>query len=104
MAADLPEGARLATWGNVSKGGFSGLNRFKAAGMKPTGEVRPLAFKDPSIAEATAQKYGTTLNPDGTINWPILEKPVETTRLYRITGASGNFTPSVDGTAEFAGQ
>lgn len=28
----------------------------------------------------------------------------ETTRLYRITGTSGKFSPSPDGTAEFAGQ
>lgn len=71
IVADLPAGAKLGTWGTVSKGGFSGLNRFGDAGMIKTGEYRPLSFKDQSIANEVAEKYGLTLNADGTINWPI---------------------------------
>lgn len=33
-----------------------------------------------------------------------IETPQPTTRLYRATGTSGTFTPSPDGTTEFAGQ
>lgn len=62
---DLPDDANLATWGTVSKGGFSGLHRFQDAGMSPTGEYRRLSFKDPSII---SEKYGVTLNTDGTVN------------------------------------
>ena len=36
--------------------------------MIRTGEFRPLAFKDPSVANEVAQQYGLTLNADGTIN------------------------------------
>lgn len=74
IVTDLPAGAKLGTWGTVSKGGFSGLNRFSDAGMIKTGEYRPLAFKDPSVANEVAKKYGLTLNTDGTINWPIRRK------------------------------
>lgn len=74
IVTDLPAGAKLGTWGTVSKGGFSGLNRFGDAGMIKTGEYRPLAFKDQSAASEVAEKYGLTLNADGTINWPIFEK------------------------------
>ena len=68
IVSDLPGGSRLATWGTVSKGGFSGLNRFAKAGMIKTGEYRPLTFKDQNVANEVAEKYGLTLNADGTIN------------------------------------
>jgi len=36
----IPIGGKLSTWGNVTKGGISGLNRFKDAGFIDNGEVR----------------------------------------------------------------
>lgn len=74
IVSDLPGGSKVATWGSVTKGGFSGLDRFAKAGMIKTGEFRPLAFKDQSVANEVAEKYGLTLNADGTINWPIVLK------------------------------
>lgn len=42
--------------------------------MTPTNTFRRLAFKDPSVAQETATRYGLTLNSDGTINWPVVRK------------------------------
>lgn len=56
---DLPNGANLATWGTVSKGGFSGLYRFQRAGMIHSGIYRKLGFKDPKIAQDMAKKIWT---------------------------------------------
>ena len=106
IVSDLPGGSRLATWGTVSKGGFSGLDRFAKAGMIKTGEYRPLTFKDQSVANEVAEKYGLTLNADGTINWPVLKK--STIRLYRAQPVNPTFNPTkaANGEAqrEFAGQ
>lgn len=54
----------------------------------------------------TEQAMLSMLVPEGNVA-KILTKVTPkagTTRLYRITGTSGKFTPSPDGTAEFAGQ
>lgn len=84
IVSDLPDGSKLATWGSVSKGGFSGLNRFGESGMIKTGEYRPLTFKDQSVANEVAEKYGLTLNADGTINWPIVEKLRDDQLLFKL--------------------
>ena len=84
IVSDLPGGSKLATWGSVTKGGFSGLNRFGKAGMIKTGEYRPLTFKDQSVANEVAEKYRLTLNADGTINWPIVEKLRNDQLLFKL--------------------
>lgn len=72
---DLPQGAKLSTWGTVSKGGFSGLNRFQTQGkLVPINEYRIVGLKDPSIATFLQDKYGYKLNADNTVNIPILQK------------------------------
>ena len=86
IAKDLPEGSNISTWGTVSKGGFSGLNRFKNAGFTESGTTRKLFFKDPSAAKLVAEKYGVTLNSDGTVNWPVLQKVTQPTPS-KITAA-----------------
>lgn len=75
IVEDLPYGAKLSTWGTISKGGFSGLNRFQKQGkLVPINEQRTVGLKDPSIGGFLQDKYGYTLNEDNTINIPILQK------------------------------
>lgn len=40
VAASIPIGAKLSTWGTVTKGGFAGLNRFLQEGFIKTSETR----------------------------------------------------------------
>lgn len=75
IANDLPEGSNIATWGSVSKGGFSGLNRFRQAGFVPSGQYRKLGLKQSTPQQYVVDKYGVTPNTDGTVNWPVLTKP-----------------------------
>ena len=69
---------------------------FEKNGKYTLDELHQMGFKLPrkhlqgNDAVKMFKEYGT--------------KYPETTRLYRVTGTSGNFTPSSDGTAEFAGQ
>lgn len=72
------------------------ISEFEKNGKYTLDELHQMGFKLPrkhlqgEDAVQMFKEYGT--------------KYPETTRLYRITGTSGNFTPSPDGTAEFAGQ
>lgn len=51
--------------------------------MIKTGEYRPLTFKDQSVANEVAEKYGLTLNADGTINWPMVAKYQSSVKIPR---------------------
>lgn len=83
--ADLPTGSRIATWGEVSKGGFSGLNRYRAAGAVDSGEYRLLSVKPGTNIDEIANKYGVEII-DGKVKWPILTKSYDTppSRLLSI--------------------
>lgn len=90
VADEIPEGANLSTWGSVSKGGIHGINRFgKDFGFIQNG-TRQLTMKG-------------TKEP---VEVGIFQKPKldqDMVRLYRASGTNGKFTPSLDGTAKYAG-
>ena len=46
ISSQIPIGAKLSTWGELTKGGISGLNRFKKAGFKETNEYRNVKDSD----------------------------------------------------------
>lgn len=72
---DLPKGAKLFTWGEVSKGGFSGIDRFRIQmGMIPTNELRTVGVKSQNTPDEIVERFGYTKNSDGTISFPILLK------------------------------
>lgn len=45
VADTIPEGGKLSTWGELSRGGIAGLNRFSKLGFEQTGE-RTVTMKD----------------------------------------------------------
>lgn len=103
---NLPEGAKLSTWGEVSKGGFSGIDRFRTqTGMILTDEMRTVGVKTSSNADDVANKFGYIKNADGTISFPILQKQTRTPgntglltkRLDKSTIKKLNLPETIDG-------
>ena len=46
ISSQIPVGAKLSTWGEITKGGISGLNRFKNSGFRETNEYRNVKDSD----------------------------------------------------------
>lgn len=73
---DLPDGAKISTWGTVSGGGFSGIDRFRTQmGMIPTSEMRTVGIKEGTDLNRVLSKYPSFVqNIDGSVSMPILQK------------------------------
>lgn len=103
-AGDFADKKLGTNWiGNTGRvlGGFAGFG----AGMKSTtplirsAATRGITLHMPqnTFMKVRGEGFDKMFNKIKGSNLP-------TTRLYRTTGTSGKFTPSPDGTAEFAGQ
>jgi len=51
----IPEGDKLSTWGAISQGGISGLNRFRKLGFEKTGE-RTIKRRSPNFKTMTDEE------------------------------------------------
>ena len=73
---DLPDGAKISTWGTVSGGRFSGIDRFRTQmGMIPTSEMRTVGIKKGTDLNRVLSKYPSFVqNIDGSVSMPILQK------------------------------
>ena len=78
----LPKGAKLSTYGDVSKGGFSGIARFRDQyGMVEQPELRTLGLKNPNDQTDIINQYQGIYNDDRHIDFPILKKEYEKSLL-----------------------
>lgn len=67
----IPKGDNVSTWGYLSEGGISGIMRFaKDPRFKQIG-TRKVYLKDPNSLEFISNKYGLSINKDGSLNLPI---------------------------------
>lgn len=73
LADAIPIGGKVSTWGEVSKGGFSGVRRFTEIGFKPSDETRQLGVKKTSNINDISSRYGYPIEGNKVIT-PVLVK------------------------------
>lgn len=70
LVEQIPEGARVSTWGEVSPGGFSALRRLTDQyGLKRTGLTRRVGMKSPEVDPVFGERVGVDQ-----VDIPILHK------------------------------
>lgn len=86
IAEAIPEGGILSTWGTISKGGISGLNRFKALGFKEIG-TRRIKYKEHGTAIPNGYTASKTKDGDPVLSFKTGSKGYHNTRNeYRYSG------------------
>ena len=83
---------------------FGGKNNLRNAIVKYGKRRGADAFEFKGIKDNALPTTNVVMVTDRTNPILVEQIPQETVRLYRATGTSGKFTPSIDGTTEFAGQ
>lgn len=97
LVDQLPEGAKVSTWGTVSPGGFSGLKRLQHQfGLKPSGEFRLVGMEVPEKPPVFGQQVG---RDHAAI--PILQKTTEPIMPQRTVGVVQGYPEAVSGGEPF---
>lgn len=84
MYSALPKGAKFSTYGDVSKGGFSAITRFRDQyGMVEQPELRTLGLKNPNDQTDIIDRYQAIYHDDSHVDIPILGKEKEKSFLTK---------------------